>query len=40
MAMAYKAAVDAGRTAYEIGLAPKRREAQATSPLMGFLEEK
>jgi thiazole synthase len=40
MAMAFKAAVDAGRTAYEIGLAPKRREAQATSPLMGFLEEK
>ena len=37
MAEAFKAAVDAGRTAYEIGLAPKGREADATSPLTGFL---
>jgi thiazole synthase len=39
MAEAFKAAVDAGRTAYEIGLAPKRKEADATSPLTGFLNE-
>ena len=38
MAEAFKAAVAAGRTAFEIGLAPKRREAQATSPLTGFLD--
>src|SRR5213596_3186919 len=37
MAEAFKAAVEAGRVAYEIGLAPKRREAKATSPLTGFL---
>ncbi len=40
MAMAFKTAVEAGRTAYEIGLAPKRRVAEATSPLTGFLNEK
>lgn len=39
MAAAFKAAVDAGRAAYEIGLAPKRREAVPTSPLTGFLNE-
>jgi thiazole synthase len=37
MARAFKAAVEAGRTAFEIGLAPKRRDAAATSPLTGFL---
>ena len=37
MAGAFRAAVEAGRAAYEIGLAPKRREADATSPLTGFL---
>lgn len=39
MASAFKAAVEAGRAAYEIGLAPKRREAAPTSPLTGFLNE-
>ncbi len=39
MASAFKAAVEAGRAAYEIGLAPKRREAEPTSPLTGFLYE-
>lgn len=39
MAEAFKAAVEAGRTAYEVGLAPKRREADATSPLTGFLDQ-
>jgi len=39
MAMAFKAAVEAGRVAFELGLAPKRREADATSPLTGFLKE-
>ena len=38
MARAFKAAVEAGRDAYEIGLAPRSREAQPTSPLTGFLE--
>jgi thiazole synthase len=37
MAGAFKMAVEAGRTAYEIGLAPKRETAAATSPLTGFL---
>ena len=40
MACAFKAAVEAGRTAYEIGLAPRRHEASATSPLTGFLNAK
>ena len=40
MAEAFKAAVEAGRAAYEIGLAPKRKEADATSPLTGFLNER
>ena len=39
MAEAFKHAVIAGRTAYAIGLAPKRREADATSPLTGFLNQ-
>jgi thiazole synthase len=38
MAEAFKGAVTAGRAAYEIGLAVKRKEADATSPLTGFLE--
>jgi thiazole synthase len=37
MAGAFRSAVEAGRSAFEIGLAPKRREADATSPLTGFL---
>src|ERR1051325_1789631 len=40
MAEAFKAAVDAGRAAYEIGLAPKRREADATSPLTSLFSSK
>lgn len=39
MAEAFRLAVDAGRTAYEIGIAPSRRHASATSPLTGFLNE-
>lgn len=39
MAEAFKSAVIAGRAAYEIGLAPKRREAEASSPLTGFLNQ-
>ena len=39
MARAFKAAVEAGREAYEIGLAPRRKEAEATSPLTGFLKD-
>ena len=39
MAEAFKTAVVAGRTAYEIGIAPQRREADATSPLTGFLNQ-
>lgn len=38
MAMAFRDAVAAGRAAYEVGLAPKRQEASATSPLTGFLD--
>jgi thiazole synthase len=38
MAEAFKYAIIAGRAAYEIGLALKRKEADATSPLTGFLE--
>jgi thiazole synthase len=37
MAIAFKTAVEAGRDAYEIGLAPKSKAAHATSPLTGFL---
>ncbi|MGH8595961.1 MAG: thiazole synthase [Gammaproteobacteria bacterium] len=39
MAAAFKSAIEAGRAAYEIGLAPKRRDAEPTSPLTGFLDE-
>jgi thiazole synthase len=37
MARAFALAVEAGRTAYEIGLAEEQNEASATSPLTGFL---
>ncbi|MBM3892335.1 MAG: thiazole synthase, partial [Verrucomicrobia bacterium] len=37
MARAFKAAIEAGREAFEVGLAPRSREAQPTSPLTGFL---
>ena len=38
MAGAFAAAVRAGRTAYRSGLATVRRQAEASSPLTGFLE--
>lgn len=38
MASAFRDAVRAGRTAYESGLPPARKEASASSPLTGFLE--
>ena len=38
MARAFKAAVEAGRDAFESGLAPERFQASATSPLAGFLD--
>jgi thiazole synthase len=38
MAQAFAQAVQAGRTAYELGLAPSSEEANATSPLTGFLD--
>jgi thiazole synthase len=38
MAQAFAAAVLAGRAAYEIGVAPSTDEANATSPLTGFLD--
>lgn len=37
MAEAFKLAVQAGRTAFELGLGPQRSEASATSPLTAFL---
>ncbi len=37
MAQAFKLAVEAGRAAYEMGVAEQRTEASATSPLTGFL---
>ncbi len=37
MAVAFKMAVEAGRVAYEIGLAAAQETASATSPLTGFL---
>jgi thiazole synthase len=37
MAIAFRMAVDAGRTAYEVGLGEPRDEASATSPLTAFL---
>ncbi|MCB1226419.1 MAG: thiazole synthase [Verrucomicrobiales bacterium] len=39
MARAFKAACEAGRSAYEIGLADAQSEASATSPLTTFLYE-
>jgi thiazole synthase len=38
MAVAFKLAVEAGRTAYEVGLAAARDIASTTSPLTGFLD--
>lgn len=38
MAQAFKAAVEAGRAAYEIGVAPAQEAASATSPLTAFLD--
>jgi thiazole synthase len=38
MAVAFKMAVEAGRSAFECGLAPGSFEANATSPLTAFLE--
>lgn len=38
MAIAFKQAVEAGRTAYEIGLGSPQWTASATSPLTGFLD--
>lgn len=38
MAIAFKTAVEAGRAAYEIGLADVLNTASATSPLTGFLD--
>jgi len=38
MGEAFKIAVEAGRTAYEIGLPQQQQKASATSPLTGFLE--
>lgn len=38
MGLAFKAAVEAGRTAYEIGISQELDTANATSPLTGFLE--
>ena len=39
MARAFRLAVEAGRTAYEIGLGARSEAASATSPLTGFLRE-
>jgi thiazole synthase len=39
MAIAFRKAVEAGRAAYENGLAPPQSEASPTSPLMTFLDE-
>ena len=40
MAQAFRKAVEAGREAYEIGLAEARSTASATSPLTSFFSEK
>jgi thiazole synthase len=37
MAVAFSQAVEAGRTAFEVGLASPQSSASATSPLTGFL---
>lgn len=39
IAHAFKAAVEAGRVAYEVGTAAQQATASATSPLTGFLNE-
>ncbi len=39
IALAFKAAVAAGRIAYEVGVAAEQATASATSPLTGFLTE-
>lgn len=39
MAVAFKLAVEAGRAAYEMGVAVPQLEASATSPLTGFLDQ-
>jgi thiazole synthase len=39
MAVAFKNAVDAGRTAYEVGLGHERETADATSPLEAILRQ-
>jgi thiazole synthase len=39
MALAFKAGVEAGRMAYEAGLAPTSSRAIASSPLVAFLDE-
>jgi thiazole synthase len=38
MALAFQMAVEAGRTAYELGVASQEAYASATSPLTGFLD--
>ncbi len=38
MASAFKAAVEAGRAAFEVGLGPEQATASATSPLTAFLD--
>ena len=38
MAVAFKMAVEAGRAAYESGLAAEQEMASPTSPLTAFLE--
>jgi thiazole synthase len=40
MARAFRLGVEAGRAAFLAGTAPSRREAEASSPLTGFLEER
>jgi thiazole synthase len=39
MAGAFRLGVDAGRRAFRAGRAPERREAEASSPLTGFLDQ-
>jgi thiazole synthase len=39
MAAAFRLGVEAGRRGFEAGLGPTRKEALATSPLTGFLDE-
>src|SRR5256885_11731529 len=40
MAVAFKMAVEAGRAAYESGLASRQQTARATSPLTAFLDHR